>query len=608
MKAIKIFFTILFLISGYYGYAQVLNLEVPIKEEAKIGEEFSVGLDVQGIKKYKIKMTNNPSSSYIKDNKFVWIPKLEEKNYYRIKFQLFDSLQSLVNEKSLIVTVDLSNLKPYLVFDRVLPDTIKVSENETFSFVATIKSRQNNDARSLMTFFTFNEDPDIRKFDSCRVNVNGDQLLFSWTPSNRDAVQGYIKFRITIIDADQSILNQVLNFKVKSVNQSPYFANQLLDTLYLQEGEGMTIDYSAIDPDNDKLTYDYSPKSSRYSLEGTTIIFKPESYTSIKNNLPIHLTLLVSDGKNSIKKNVCVLKDNEYFQPIIGDFTKKIFSEGDSILTYLNISNFNDLNQYDITYKDLSSPGTNSLAKYLIFENKVSYIKVSSKGIIPYYLVNKDYTYSISVTISSKDKSHKPSFKVLQLTIEDKPDPNNIGHQKDTLLTLMNDFLKVERIYKSSLEKTHSRTSKPWWKKVAIGTATLSGVLTLIQSQNSDKRISAISASISLISITVSNIPSLSEKILSELEEKISDSKARINTIQEKEAEFKLAWSEDRDQAYFDKIKMEISYLVDKNQEKRSEDICSVLGNKKLKRKIDKLVKRKTKKDENPGELMAIFK
>ncbi|HSZ25138.1 MAG TPA: hypothetical protein VK766_05445 [Cytophagaceae bacterium] len=615
MKTLKISLVFLVSLMPFLSISQTLNLKLPIKETVQIGKELKVQLNPTGVDKYQIIMDGNPASAYIENNTFTWTPKLEEKRYYLVKFQLQSLTKVVLDEIDLELTVDLTNLSPYLVFDRVLPDTIKLAENESFSFAATIKSRQNTDPRMLMTYFTFNEDQNIRNFDSCRISVNGDQLLFYWTPSNREAIQEYIKFRITILDTDNAMLNQVLNFRIKNKNQDPYFLNDFSDTLFIQPGQPLMVDYEASDPDNDKLNYDYTPKNPLYSLQGTNLVFQPINNNALSGvHFPLHITLTVSDGKATIKRNLTIfrsdlgLKSNESTQPVIGDFTKKVFSEGDSVLTYLNISNYADLTQLEVTFSDLTLPkGIKSLASHLVFEKKTAYIKVYSKGIIPYSLVDRDYNYNISVTLAGKDGKGKPAIKVLVLTIINRPDPNNIGQQRDTLNALIKNFLKVENNYKATLDKIHNRINRPWWKKVAIVTGTLSGVLTLIQSQNSNKKISAFSATISLVSIMVSSIPSLSEKTVSDLDGLIANSNGRINTVKDKAADFKLQWSLNMDQDEFEKTQSEIEDLIEKNQEKRKEDICAILENKKLKRKIERLTKQKSTRDNPSGNLSYIF-
>jgi hypothetical protein len=617
MKIRSLSFLFAFLFLACHSKGQILNLKIPVKQEVKLGQEIRIALDVQGIKQYEIKMEDNPPGAVIEGSTFKWTPQIHEKDYYLVKFQLFDSTKTLMDETNLSLTVEPSDLKPYLIFNHPLPDTIKLVENESFSFTATIKSPQNTDPRLVMTYFTFNENPDLRSFDSCKVRINGDQLLFNWTPSNREAEQEYIKFRITGVDSDQSILSQVINFRIKNVNQVPYFKNEITDTIYLSLGQGLNINYAAVDPDNDRLEYDYSPKSPEYTLQGTQIVFNPNPAVAFAGdpNLPINLTLKVSDNKSTIKHKVTIIRNhtssigNPFLQPIIGDFTKKVFSEGDSVLTYLNISNYKDLKKLDIVYTDLTLPkGINSLTKYLVFEREGSYIKVYSKGILPYSLVNRDYNYNISVLISNKDPSRLPSFKVLVLTIENKPDPKNISQQRDSLMQSTNTFLSTENLYQSYLEKVHSRINRPWWKTAALITGTLSGVLTLVQSEHSDKTISAISASISLLSIMISNIPSLSEKTLSEVDEKIANSKARMKRVQEKESEFNLEWSIDIDQSDFDKMRTDIESIINKSTLKRNEDICSLLSNKKVKRKITSLIRKKSIDDKNLKNLEAIFK
>lgn len=595
--------------------AQQLMFKVPIQQEVRVGQEVNISLEVYGIKNYHLTMEGNPPGASIEGNVFHWIPKIEEKKYYLVKFHLKDSTYTIVNEASLALTVNPSGLKPYLIFDQPLPDTIKLIEGQSFAFTATIKSQQRTNLKAITSYFIFNEDPDLRSFDYCKVNVTGDQLMFRWTPSGNEAAKEYMKLRITLIDDDESIFSKVLNFRIKNINQKPILKNEIPDTIYFLLGQNIEIDYAAFDPDNDKLKYDYYPKNPEYFLRGTSLVFKNMNTTN--TTFPVHLILTVSDGKDTIKRIVTVLNSNKnlttsagtYLQPVIGDFTKKIFSEGDSVLTYLNISNYNDMKEFDITYSDLTlPPGINSLTKYLVFEKKKSYIKIYSKGILPYSLVDRDYNYAISVLLSGKDPNQKSSFKVLVLTVQDRPDPKNILQQRDSLFRQVNSFLTTEELYRANIEKIHNRIDRPWWKKVALITGTLSGVFTLIQSQNSNKTISAISASISLLAITVTNIPSLSEKTLSEVDGKIASSKARIERVKEKQSEFIYQWSLSIGQTDFDKMRSEIEDLIDKSKLKQNEDICSLLMNKKVKRKINKLIRRDEGNDKNSIKLESIFK
>jgi hypothetical protein len=288
------------------------------------------------------------------------------------------------------------------------------------------------------------------------------------------------------------------------------------------------------------------------------------------------------------------MKNSQYRQPSIGDFTRDEFYEGDSLVTYLNLSNDADLKQYDIKLNDFSLPqGIGPIATRLTLEKGSSYIKVRSHGILPYYLVDRDYNYNIAVTITNKNTKEKPVFKVLELTVRDRPDPTSIGHQRDSLLLQVNSYLKAENIYKSNLDKLYTSINRPWWKKVAVITGTLSGILSIVQSQDPNKDVSIVAAIVSLVSITVTNLPSLKEKTLTVLNDKISNSKGRIEQIQEKESDFRGNWSLDIDRASFDKMKSDLLERINKGEVKRNEDVCHLLMDKTIKRKIEKLINTK---------------
>ena len=577
------------------GYAQKITFEVPAKINARVGQELSVKLNIVGVRKYSVVAEGNPASSVLRNNRFTWTPKIDEARDYLVKFILLDSLGVRINEADMALSIDSQPTPPNLVFDRPLPDTIMVTENGLFFISASIKSSDGSDPKTVAAYFLFNENVDLRSFDSCRVNRMGDQILFGWTPSNQEALKGYAKFRITLVSTNNSVRSTVLNFKIKNINQSPKFLNEIPDTVYIPSSGDLTLDFSAADPDHDNLKYDFSPKSPLYHLQGSKITFKQDfSGFDQSKEFPIHLSASVTDGVQIITRRICVMKNSQYRQPSIGDFTRDEFYEGDSLVTYLNLSNDADLKQYDIKLNDFSLPqGIGPIATRLTLEKGSSYIKVRSHGILPYYLVDRDYNYNIAVTITNKNTKEKPVFKVLELTVRDRPDPTSIGHQRDSLLLQVNSYLKAENIYKSNLDKLYTSINRPWWKKVAVITGTLSGILSIVQSQDPNKDVSIVAAIVSLVSITVTNLPSLKEKTLTVLNDKISNSKGRIEQIQEKESDFRGNWSLDIDRASFDKMKSDLLERINKGEVKRNEDVCHLLMDKTIKRKIEKLINTK---------------
>ncbi len=618
MRGIVFYWAVLTMIVVTHVQAQSLTLKVPVEQTVYLGEEWILPLSVHDIKHYTLLMEGQPASSRLKENTFHWTPQTNELRHYLIHFKLLDTNQVLLDESVLSLTVEDSHHFPNVVFHQQLSDTIQVTENKPFSFTATLQSKQNTNTSSLSTYFLFNEDPSIRSFDSCNVHVNGDQLVFHWTPSNREALAEYAKFRITLVDSDHALFSKVLTFKIKNVNQSPYFIHDSADTLYYSAAEGLRINCEASDPDQDKLTYDFSPKHVGYELQGTDFVIEAGGNRSSAHSAiqPATVVISVSDHAQIAKRKVVLIPQaenlalqNHSFQPIIGDFTKKIFSEGDSIVTFLNVSNDIDLTNIDITYTDLNlPPGINSLTKYLVFEKESSYIKVHSKGILPYNLVDHDYNYNITVLLTSRGNKSKSSLRVLVLTIENRADPQNLTQQKDSLLTLVKQDLIKEEVYRSTLVKIKNRIHKPWWKKIAIVTGTVSGVLTLIQIENPNKTISLVSASISLLSIVVTNIPSFSEKTVSLLDEKMANSKSRQDNLRRKEYEFRYNWSLYMAQSDFDKIRTDLEDLLNKNTSDREIDICRLLHNKKVMRKVHSLIKHPAGLDKQSIKLEELFK
>lgn len=595
------------LVSLTEGFGQQLILHTPYRVEASLFQPVSVRIEVNGIKKYTVTLQGQPSGSTFTDSHFVWTPQPSDKRYYLVTFSLLDSLGNRKNEISLELFVRPRKQSPSIEFDRQLSDTIPVEESKPFYLSARLinGSRAN---QPITPYFIFNENTGLRSFDSCRIEQMGDQLLFRWVPSNAEAERKYARLKITLLGSDSSVASRVLTFKIKNIDSPPSFRYPIPDTVILERSKETVLDFTADDDEQKKLSYDYHPKRSLYRMSGSKIIFSAAGLDDSPGTVaPIPLTVTVSDGTHPITKKIWIILQKKNRSIVLGDFTRKDFEEGDSLITYLNVSG-DDLDKYDFNLNDLAlPPGTESLAKKLVLQKNSSFIKVKSTGVLPYTLVDKDYIFNLAFTATDKNDTRKHYYKVVELSVKDRPDPTHIGKQKDSLLFVVDTFLKTETIYKSMLDKMQGQINRPWWKKAAVITGALSGVIGLVQSQEQNKSISAIAAVISLASITVTNLPSLTEKTLSELTDKIANSKGRIDQLQESESAFRASLLTTIDQTTFYRLKSGLSEKLTKAQLQRSEDICSLWSNNAVKRRIIQLLKSSSPHTKNGIDMKKLF-
>ncbi|MBS1558135.1 MAG: hypothetical protein JST69_05350 [Bacteroidetes bacterium] len=589
------------------GFAQQLILHTTSRVEAWPQQPVSIRLEATQLKKYTVTMQGQPTGSVLEGERFRWTPQAGDKPYYFVTFLLLDSLGKQKDEATLELLVKPQRKNPSIEFDRRLPDTISVEENQPFLLSAQLKSNAPSN-QPTTPYFLFNENVNLRSFDSCRIEQMGDQLVLQWVPSNAEAQKRYAKLRITLVGADSAVSTRVLTFKIKDIDTPPSFRYTLPDTLFTEPGKETVLDFTADDDDHKKLHYDYHPKSNRYRITGSKIIFNainPDDY--VREVKPMMLSVRVSDEAHQIEKNVWIVPPKKHRTVVVGDFTKKEFEEGDSVVTFLNVSGDN-LDKYDFRFSDLAlPPGIGSLANKLELQKYSAFIKVKSKGVLPYNLVDREYTFNLALSVTEKSDAGKTVYKILELSVKDRPDPTNLGQQKDSLLTTVQKFLKTEMLYKNTLEKMQAQINRPWWKKAAVITGALSGIIGLVQSQEQNKSISALAAVISLASITVTNLPSLTEKTLSELTDNIANSKGRIDQLQESESVFRSTWSADIDRATFYKLKTDITDKLTKGRIKRGEDVCSLWKNKTLKRKIVQLLKSNFAHEKSNADMKTIF-
>ncbi|MEM4247389.1 MAG: Ig-like domain-containing protein [Candidatus Woesearchaeota archaeon] len=168
---------------------------------------------------------------------------------------------------------------------------------------------------------------DLVSFPNLKAtDPDGDPITYTFTPPLDATGKWQTKvgdagdYRVTITASDgKNSVSQVVIIQVKPKNQPPVL--QLASKEFrIKEGETVTINVQASDPDGDKVTISFSgwmtgpAKTTGYTDAGTH-----------------EVVIIASDGKATVRDTVRVIVENVNRQPVMGAIADVTVKEGDKI-------------------------------------------------------------------------------------------------------------------------------------------------------------------------------------------------------------------------------------------------------------------------------------
>jgi hypothetical protein len=159
------------------------------------------------------------------------------------------------------------------------------------------------------------------------VDPDGDPITYTFTtPLNENGEwqtaegdEGEYVITITASDGKNEV-SQKVKIIVETLNKAPTITLTSPTEITVEEGETVTIDVQAADPDNDPVTLTFSGWMESASKETT---FGDEGRHTV--------TITASDGKKDSVKEVTVIVTNVNRAPELGDIADITLTEGDEV-------------------------------------------------------------------------------------------------------------------------------------------------------------------------------------------------------------------------------------------------------------------------------------
>lgn len=267
--------------------------------EAKVGDEIFIRVEKTG--QGKVVMKNAPEEASL-DAKgaFKWtVPQQAEDSKLTVEFFLIDSTR-LVDIKSVFIKVLAdydppkffihSNLEPKNGFYELHPgQTIELS----------VLGYASQDSSKVVLDHFFNDNEGEYHIGNGKVEIVHNQLTFRWTPLEIHLEQKYFSLTLNAHDTWGQSSQHVFLFIINRKNEPPYFKFPVLDEYLIHANEGLEVDVTAIDPDQDSLIFDMQIPTSigNPRISGGKFYWKLNQYQidKLKRQFPLEAKITVSE-------------------------------------------------------------------------------------------------------------------------------------------------------------------------------------------------------------------------------------------------------------------------------------------------------------------------
>lgn len=263
-----------------------------------------------------------------------WIASFEQSGKYDIKITADDSIKT--SERIIKLRIDNVNRPP-----TIHPiETITIKENETFTIEPNATDPDNENSVA-------NDDNNLTFHYASLFDENG-----TWTPDFDKS--GNYTVQATVTDGEYYD-DTYANIIVLNTNRPPVIDTN--DTITVNEGDLITLDMLAYDPDNkNSVTND----DNELSVKVTAPLDENATWQTTDNDAGNYtITITVSDGQYNVTKDVTIIVQNLNRAPEIEGLSDAAVKEGETVqltpvITDLDNQNnaTNDDNQITITYPE----------------------------------------------------------------------------------------------------------------------------------------------------------------------------------------------------------------------------------------------------------------
>ncbi|MEO9803791.1 MAG: hypothetical protein ABJF04_11110 [Reichenbachiella sp.] len=224
--------------------------------EAKVGQEILIRIKQTG--KGNILMKNAPKEAVLDpEGIFKWqVPEHAENSKLTIEFFLIDSTR-LVDIESVFINV-LADYDPpkFFVHSNVEPTNGFYELHPGQTIELSVLGYASQDSSKVVLDHFFNDNEGEYHIGNGKVEIVHNQLTFKWTPLDIHLEQKYFSLTLNARDSRGQNSQHVFLFIINRKNEAPYFKFPVLDEYLVHANEGLEVDITAIDPDQDSLVFD----------------------------------------------------------------------------------------------------------------------------------------------------------------------------------------------------------------------------------------------------------------------------------------------------------------------------------------------------------------
>lgn len=237
---------------------------------------------------------------------FTWSPDFDQAGTYLINFTVSDG-RTGVTIQPVRFTIANTNQPPF--FDPPLVDK-SVLEGTTLAFIVRATDLDGDP----ITFGTWRPLPAGAGFDSV------DTKRFSWIPTFKDSGSYNVSF--TLDDGQGGFTVDSVTVKVINVNRPPVFS-ELSDTMYVNEGESLSVTLIAVDADSDSVFYNAANLPTGATLNKTTGHFFWIPNFSQEGSYRVVFNALDNMGGASFEEVIIIVNQPPVWSQVSGQFTQE---------------------------------------------------------------------------------------------------------------------------------------------------------------------------------------------------------------------------------------------------------------------------------------------
>ncbi|GAA5043594.1 hypothetical protein GCM10011506_46950 [Marivirga lumbricoides] len=269
---------------------------------------------------------------------FFWQPKKDDSGLFRAWFYVKDSVGEIVDEAQTLIKVqELKQLPRFTMYPDSLRQRpyIKLLQGEHYRMEFVANSPTTSD-ESLILSYILDNNTDLKSFDNSEFHIIGNRIMMDWEPSQQQADRKYFEMELIAVDANNLAGRAKYRFQIIDQNLPPKLRNNINDTYIITADQGLEIDFSVIDQDNDPISYQMdvpvTTGNPHINTSGKFSWYLTSAEMSKMGSIfPLKIKLRAQDmdhPEDFVEKEITILKSDKNDPPVITKLTNLTVREG----------------------------------------------------------------------------------------------------------------------------------------------------------------------------------------------------------------------------------------------------------------------------------------